>query len=327
MRRLTVATERWPIAGSFTIARGSKTEAVVVVATIEDGDLRGRGECVPYARYGETPESVTEQILSQSNGIAGGLNREDLMTWLPPGAARNALDCALWELEAKEAKRPVWQLLGLPRAPGPLVTCYTLSVDTPGNMRAAAVKVAHRELLKIKLAGDGDEARIAAVREGAPQSRLVVDANESWSEENFARNMDACATAGVELIEQPLPAGRDEALSRLSRIIPICADESVHGLASLSQLEGRYDAINIKLDKTGGLTEAIALAKAAQAHNLKIMAGCMVATSLSMAPALLLAQYADVVDLDGPLLLERDRTDGVRYDASQVFPATPALWG
>jgi L-alanine-DL-glutamate epimerase-like enolase superfamily enzyme len=327
MRRLTVATERWPIAGAFTIARGSKTEAVVVVATIEDGDLRGRGECVPYARYDETPEGVTEQIMSQANGIAGGLGREDLLTWLPPGAARNAIDCALWDIEAKEAGRPVWQMLGLPRPPGPLVTCYTLSVDTPDNMRAAAVKVAHRELLKVKLAGDGDEARIAAVRRGAPQSRLVVDANESWSEENFARNMDACAEVGVELIEQPLPAGRDEALSRLSRIIPICADESVHGLARLSQLEGRYDAINIKLDKTGGLTEAIALAKAAQTYNLKIMAGCMVATSLSMAPALLLAQYADVVDLDGPLLLERDRPDGVRYDASQVFPATPVLWG
>lgn len=327
MRRLTVATESWPIAGTFTIARGSKSEAVVVVATIEDGECRGRGECVPYARYGETADSVTQAILAQRNAIEGRLGRDDLLTWMPPGAARNALDCALWDLEAKLWKRPAWQLAQLRRPPSPVTTCYTLSVGTPDEMRAAAEKASHYSLLKVKLAGDGDVARIAAVRRGAPNARLVVDANEAWREDMFEQNMRACAGAGVELIEQPLPAEKDEALTRLSRLVAICADESVHGLASLSQLGTRYDAINIKLDKTGGLTEALALAKAARERHLKIMVGCMVGTSLGMAPALLLAQDADWVDLDGPLLLARDRPDGLIYDGSDVSPPAPALWG
>jgi L-alanine-DL-glutamate epimerase-like enolase superfamily enzyme len=327
MRKLTIATESWPIAGTFTIARGSKTEAAVVVVTIEDGEFRGRGECVPYARYGETQGSVVEAIEAQHNAIAGGLGREDLLTWMPPGAARNALDCALWDLDAKLHRRPAWQIAQLRQPPSPVVTCYTLSVGTPDEMRAAAEKVSHRSLLKVKLSGDGDAARIAAVRKGAPKARLVVDANEAWREDIFDDNMRACAEAGVELIEQPLPAGKDDALTRLSRLIPICADESVHGLASLSQLDGRYDAINIKLDKTGGLTEALALAKEARARHLKVMVGCMVATSLSMAPALLVAQDADWVDLDGPLLLARDRPDGLSYDGSLVAPSAPVLWG
>jgi L-alanine-DL-glutamate epimerase-like enolase superfamily enzyme len=327
MRRLTVVTERWPIAGAFTIARGSKTEAAVVVATIEDGAHRGRGECVPYPRYDETPEGVSAAILAQSDAIARGASRADLVALMPPGAARNALDCALWDLESKIAGIPAWQLAGLAQPPQPLTTCYTLSVGMPEAMHEAAKQAARRPLLKVKLAGNGDAQRISAVRDGAPRARLVADANEAWSEANFAQNMAACVAAGVEMIEQPLPAGQDGALERLLRPLPICADESVHGLASLSQLAGRYDAVNIKLDKTGGLTEALALAQAAREANLKIMVGCMVSTSLSMAPAMLVAQFADIVDLDGALLLARDRADGLVYDGSHVFPATRALWG
>ncbi len=327
MRRLSVVTERWPIAGTFTIARGSKTEAAVVVATIEDGTHRGRGECVPYPRYDETPEGVSAAIVAQREAIAGGASRADLAVLMPAGAARNALDCALWDLESKIAGFPAWQLAGLTEAPHALTTCYTLSVGTPEAMHEAAQRAADRPLLKVKLAGAGDAQRIAAVRDGAPRARLVADANEAWDEANFAQNMAACVAAGVEMIEQPLPAGRDEALARLLRPLPICADESIHGLASLSHLAGKYDAVNIKLDKTGGLTEALALAQAARKTGLKIMAGCMVSTSLSMAPAMLVAQFADVVDLDGALLLARDRPDGLVYDGSRVFPATSALWG
>lgn len=327
MRRLTVVTERWPIAGAFTIARGSKTEATVVVATIEDGAHRGRGECVPYPRYGETPEGVTAAILAQSEAIARGMSRAELAAQMPPGAARNALDCALWDCEAKIARRPAWQLAGLAQAPQPLTTCYTLSVGTPEEMHETARQAAGRPLLKVKLAGTGDAQRIAAVRAGAPLARLVADANEAWDETNFAENMAACVAARVEMIEQPLPAGRDDVLADVLRPLPICADESVHGLASLSQLAGRYDAVNIKLDKTGGLTEALALAQAARKAGFRIMVGCMVSTSLSMAPAMLVAQFADIVDLDGALLLARDRPDGLLYDGALIAPATSALWG
>lgn len=327
MRRLTVVTERWPIAGTFTIARGSKTEAAVVVATVEDGAHRGRGECVPYPRYDETSDGVTAAIMAQADAISRGASREDLLSLMPPGAARNAIDCALWDLEAKITGRPAWQLAGLAQSPQPLTTCYTLSVGTPEAMHEAAKQAADRALLKVKLSGDGDTERIAAVRAGAPHARLVADANEAWTETNFAGNMTACAAARVEMIEQPLPADRDDALTRLLRPIPICADESVHGLASLSQLAGKYDAVNIKLDKTGGLTEALALAQAARNAKLRIMVGCMVATSLSMAPAMLVAQLADVVDLDGALLLKCDRADGLAYDGSRVGPPAPVLWG
>jgi L-alanine-DL-glutamate epimerase-like enolase superfamily enzyme len=325
---LTVAAEKWPIAGGFTISRGSKTEAVVVVAELSDGANRGRGECTPYARYGETVESVAAAIEAMRPHLTRGLDRLTLNHAMRPGAARNALDCALWDLEAKRAGRPVHELIGL-GTPQPLVTAYTISLGEPAAMAAAATRVATRPLLKVKLGGsDGDDAaRIAAVRDAAPNATLIVDANEGWSPKNLSRNLAACAATNVALIEQPLPAGADDALATVEKRIKICADESVHDRASLAALGGRYDAVNIKLDKTGGLTEALATAAEAQRLGLDIMVGCMVATSLAMAPAVLLAQHARYVDLDGPLLLAHDREPGLRYDGSHVFPPSPALWG
>ena len=323
---LLVRIERWSIAGSFTIARGAKTEALVVVAEVSDGVQTGRGECVPYPRYNETPEATQAALVAMSDLLKRGLDPQALQSAMPAGAARNALDCALWDLRAKASGARVWDLLkrGAPKA---LTTAYTISLGTPEAMAEATAKAAHRPLLKIKLGGDGDEARIAAVRKAAPKSELIVDANESWTNDNLARNLDACATAGVTLVEQPLPAGRDEALAKLRRPIAVCADESVHDRASLAALRDRYDAINIKLDKTGGLTEALALADAARVLGFDLMVGCMVATSLSMAPAIIVAQQARVIDLDGPLLLAKDRDDGLRYDGSLVHPPTAALWG
>lgn len=327
---LTVAVERFPIAGSFSISRGAKTEAVVVVATLSDGAVAGRGECVPYARYGESVESVTAAIEAMRGALADGLDRPGLQKAMPAGAARNALDCAFWDYEAKRAGRRVHDLAGLP-APKPLTTAFTISLSDPQTMAQAAARAASRPLLKIKLGGNaetgGDPARIAAVRLAAPNATLVVDANEGWPEDTLAANLEACAKAGVVLVEQPLPEGRDGALARMTRPIPICADESAHGLTSLAALRGKYDAVNIKLDKAGGLTEALAMAKAAQAADLSIMAGCMVATSLAMAPAILLAQSARFTDLDGPLLLARDRAPALHYDGSRVFPPEPELWG
>jgi L-Ala-D/L-Glu epimerase len=323
---LTVRAERWPIAGAFTISRGAKTEAAVVVAELSDGGHRGRGECVPYARYGETVEGVARAIGEFEKAIAHGLGREGLQRAMPPGAARNALDCALWDLAAKQANRGVHELAGLP-APKPLTTAYTISLGTPNAMAEAAAKAAHRALLKIKLGGTNDRACIAAVRRAAPRTELIVDANEGWTAETLAENLAACADAGVTLIEQPLLANRDEALARMPHPVPICADESVHGADSLKALAGKYDAVNIKLDKTGGLTEALAMALQAEQLGFSVMVGCMVATSLAMAPAMLLAQSARVVDLDGPLLLAHDRPDGLRYEGSLVHPPSPALWG
>jgi L-alanine-DL-glutamate epimerase-like enolase superfamily enzyme len=323
---LTVRNEHWPIAGSFTISRGSKTEAAVVVAELSDGHHRGRGECVPYARYDETIAGVTAALQAMAGDLANGLDRAGLQRAMQPGAARNALDCAFWDLEAKRSGQPAYQLAGLSR-PKPLVTAYTISIGEPQAMADAARAAASRPLLKVKLGGPGDPERIAAVRRAAPNSELIVDANEGWGADNLAGNLDACAKAGVTLIEQPLPAGHDSALATIPRTIAICADESVHDRATLSALAGRYDAINIKLDKTGGLTEALAMADEAERLGLRIMTGCMVATSLAMAPAILVAQRARVVDLDGPLLLARDRPDGLRYDGSLVHPSTPALWG
>ena len=323
---LTFAVERWPIAGSFAISRGAKTEAVVVVAELGDSQARGRGECVPYARYGESVDSVTAAIEAMRPSLAAGLTRIGLQAAMPPGAARNALDCAFWDLEAKRSGRSVHELAGLP-APRPLTTAYTISLGAPAEMATAAAKVGNRALLKVKLGGDGDGARIAAVRAAAPRATLIVDANEGWNDGNLAANLAACAQAGVVLVEQPLPEGRDEALAALKRPIPVCADESVHDRRSLAALAGKYDAVNIKLDKTGGLTEALAMVEAAALAGFAIMAGCMVATSLAMAPAMLLAQRARFVDLDGPLLLAKDRADGLRYVDSLVYPPTPALWG
>ena len=328
---LEARIERWPIEGNFTISRGAKTEAVVVVAEVTHGNTTGRGECVPYPRYGETPEATLQAILGMTDAIAsgfggGGLDRQTLQTAMPPSAARNALDCALLDLDAKQGNKRIWDRLGR-AAPTACVTAYTISLGTPETMAAAAAKASHRPLLKIKLGGDGDEARIAAVRQAAPGSELIVDANEAWTEANLEQNLAACANAGVTLVEQPLPAGRDGRLARIERPIAVCADESVHERASLAGLRERYDAVNIKLDKTGGLTEALAWADAAAAQGFGIMVGCMVATSLAMAPAMLLTPMARFVDLDGPLLLKCDRDGGLRYDGSLVHPPDAALWG
>jgi L-Ala-D/L-Glu epimerase len=323
---LSARVEIWPIANPFTISRGSKSEAVVVVADLDDGRHRGRGECVPYARYGETVDSVRAAIEAMAPAVARGLDREQLQSAMPPGAARNALDCAFWDLAAKQAGRPVHELAGLP-SPKPLVTAFTISLAAPAVMAQAAAEASDRPLLKIKLGGGDDAARIAAVRRAAPTSALIVDANEGWSPEDLAGNLAACAQAGVILVEQPLPAGCDEALTKAARPVPICADESAHATSSLAALCGKYDAVNLKLDKTGGLTEALTMMIEAERLGFTLMVGCMVATSLAMAPALLLAQRARVVDLDGALLLGRDRNDGLRYDGSVVHPPSSALWG
>ena len=326
-RILDVSVERFPVAGRFTIARGSRTEAVVVTAAIRDGAARGRGECVPYARYGETPEGVLAAIECLRPAVEAGLDREALGEAMAAGAARNALDCALWDLDAKRSGVPAYLTAGLDRL-RPATTAYTISLDAPEAMARAAATAARRSLLKIKLGGpDGDVDRIRAVRAAAPDATLLADANEGWTEANLVRHAQACAEAGFALIEQPLPADRDEALRGTPRPVPLCADESLHDRAGLDRLVGLYDAVNIKLDKAGGLTEALALAAAAEERGLAIMVGCMVGTSLAMAPAMLLAARARFVDLDGPLLLARDRDDGLAYDGSTVQPPSPALWG
>jgi L-alanine-DL-glutamate epimerase-like enolase superfamily enzyme len=315
--------ERWPIAGSFVISRGSRTEAVVVVAEVSDGKHSGRGECVPYLRYGESVESVVAEIEAAK---LGGGDREALRRAMRPGAARNALDCALWDIEAKRSGEPAWKRAGL--APlKPVTTAYTLSLGDPASMADAARRAADRPILKLKLGGDGDPERIRAVREAVPAARLVVDANEAWSERNFGENMRACADAGVEMVEQPLPAGADGMLRDVAHTVPVCADESVHVTADLEELVGKYDGINIKLDKAGGLTEALELVREARRRRLLVIVGCMVGTSLGMAPALLPAQAADLVDLDGPLLLARDREPGLIYSGALVEPPSAALWG
>ena len=326
MLTLTAAAESWPIAGSFTISRGSKTSADVVVATLTDGTHTGRGECVPYPRYEETVPQVLAALQEAAPRLGDGLAHEDIPHLVAPHAAQNALDCALWDLRARQAGKAVWQLAGLAE-PKPVVTAYTLSLDTPEAMGEAAARAAHRPLLKLKLGRDGDIERLKRIRANAPSSRLIIDANEGWTPQNLETMLAACADVGVELVEQPLPAGDDEALCRIARAVPVCADESAHGRKDIETLVGKYDAINIKLDKTGGLTEALALAHAARGLGLKIMVGCMLATSLGMAPAFYVAQMADVVDLDGPLLLKEDRVPGIRYDGSLMYPPPSALWG
>jgi L-Ala-D/L-Glu epimerase / N-acetyl-D-glutamate racemase len=314
--------ETWPIAGSFVISRGARSEAAVVVAEVSDGLHTGRGECVPYARYGETVEGVLTAI-----GAVDLVDDRKALRWkMPPGAARNALDCALWDLEAKRSGTPAWKLAGL-SAPKPVVTCFTLSLGTPESMAAAAEAAKHLRILKVKLGGDGDPARLRAIRHVVPDAELVVDANEAWRAENFSENMRACADAHVALIEQPLPAEADNLLRDVEHVVPICADESVHVTADLDALAGKYDGVNVKLDKAGGLTEALELVHEARQRKLLVMVGCMVGTSLAMAPALLAAQQADYVDLDGPLLLAKDRTPGLVYSDALVTPPDPMLWG
>jgi L-alanine-DL-glutamate epimerase-like enolase superfamily enzyme len=325
-RQLAVTVERWPIAGSFAISRGAKSEAVVVVATISQGNDRGRGECVPYGRYGESVDGVVAAIEQAAPLVADGLGRRELLTVMPAGAARNAIDCALWDLEAKTAGTSAAALSGRPPLHA-VVTAYTISLAEPDAMARQARAEAGRPLLKLKLGGQGDRERMAAVRAAVPAATLIVDANEAWAEADFAEHMAAAVAAGIALIEQPLPAGADAVLTRLPRRVPVCADESFHGVDDLPRLADRYDAVNIKLDKCGGLTAALAVLDEVERRGLTVMIGCMVGTSLAMAPAMLLAQRADFVDLDGSLLLARDREAGLIERAGRLQPPTAALWG
>lgn len=325
-RNLTIRQESWPIAGTFTISRGSKTSAEVVVVEITDGKAHGFGECVPYARYGESIEGVIAEIEQHRVALEDGADRDAVQKLLPAGAARNAVDCALWDLEAKLGGKPAWKLAGL-KPPRDLMTAYTLSLGSPDDMALAAAQNLHRPLLKLKLSGSGDLDRVRAVSRAAPQSKLIIDANEGWSIEDYRKLAPKLRDLNVILVEQPLPAGDDEALRDVEKPIPICADEACHDSTTLETLAGKYQAINIKLDKTGGLTEALKMAQAAQKQGFQIMVGCMVATSLSMAPAFLIGQQASLVDLDGPLLLAKDRAHGFRFDGSFMHPADADLWG
>jgi L-Ala-D/L-Glu epimerase len=325
-RRLLVEPQRFPIRGAFTISRDSKTEAEVVTCRIADGGAQGWGECVPYRRYGESVASVLEAIDGIRDAIEQGADRSDLLQLLPGGAARNAVDCALWDLDAKLTGVRAAETAGVAE-PEPLLTAFTLSLGEADEMGRQAQENAARPLLKIKLGRPGDIERMRAVARSAPGSRIIVDANEGWGEDVLAENLAAAAELGVALIEQPMPAGKDAMLLQVPHTVPICADESVHGLGDLAALKGRYDAVNIKLDKTGGLTAALAMKREAERLGFAVMVGCMVGTSLAMAPAVLLAQGAAFTDLDGPLLLARDRDVALRYDGSLIHPPEPALWG
>ncbi|WP_027235283.1 N-acetyl-D-Glu racemase DgcA [Leisingera caerulea] len=319
---ITVTPDVFKLAQVFTISRGSRTEAKVLTVRVEKDGVTGWGECVPYARYNETLDSVAAEI----EGLPADFTREELQSLLPAGAARNAVDCALWDLEAKQAGKRVWELAGLPE-PKAEITAYTLSLDTPENMQKQAAGNAHRPLLKIKLGTPDDMPRLEAVRAGAPEAKIIIDANEGWSAEVYAELAPHLVRLGVELVEQPLPAGEDEALIGMERPVPVCADESCHDRESLPKLKGKYDVVNIKLDKTGGLTEALKLRAQALAEGYEVMVGCMVGSSLAMAPATLVAQGAAVTDLDGPLLLAEDREEPLLFDAEGVHPPKPALWG
>ena len=314
--------EIFPLAQVFRISRGARTQAEVVSVEINRNHFTGHGECVPYARYNETLGSVIQQIES----LPADIDRETLQTMLPAGAARNAVDCALWDLESKTLNQPIWQLAGM-QMPKQALTAFTLSLDEPENMLKQAKYNSNRPLLKIKLGTPNDMPRLEAVRLGAPNSEIIVDANEGWNAEIYTKLAPDLVRLGVKLVEQPLPANQDDALIGLPRPLPICADESCHDRSSLPQLVGKYDYVNIKLDKTGGLTEALLLKNKALEHGFKIMVGCMVGSSLAMAPATLIAQNATFVDLDGPLLLSQDRHHGLLYEESWVYPPVRQLWG
>lgn len=319
---ITVTPDTFPLAQTFTISRGSKTHAHVLTVRVSRNGVTGWGECVPYPRYGDTLEKVTAQIES----LPANISRADLQTALPAGSARNAVDCALWDHDAKAAGQRVWQLAGLP-APKPVPIAYTLSLNTPEVMRAEAAKHAHRPILKIKLGTPEDMPRLEAVRAGAPKSTLIIDANEGWTPEIYADLAPHLIRLGVALVEQPLPQGADDMLGEIARPLPVAADESAHDAASLAALVGKYDVINLKLDKTGGLTEALRARNEAQRLGFKLMVGCMVGSSLAMAPATLVAQTASYCDLDGPLLLSQDRDNPLHYDGAGVHPPIAALWG
>ncbi len=320
--KIDVSQDSFPLKSAFRISRGSKTTADVVTVKLTRNGVQGWGECVPYARYGETAESVNEQLQS----VPPHITRAELIETLPAGAARNALDCAIWDLTAKEKNSRVWQLANLPK-PQPVQTAFTLSLDTVENMTRAAAQNAQRPILKLKLGIPNDLDRLVAVRNAAPDAKLVIDANEGWTIDDYRLLIDRLVDMEIALIEQPFPAGLDACLIDLNRPIPICADESVHTSSDLPALVGKYDCVNIKLDKSGGLTAAIDLKAKAQAMGFDIMVGCMVGTSLAMAPALLLASDATLVDLDGPLLLAKDREHPISYDARGMHPAPVELWG
>ena len=326
-RRLIVREEIWDIGGGFSISRSRKWAAEVLMVEIHEGGLRGRGEGVPNRRQGEQLGAVAAQIAKVRDLVeSGSLNRAGLQSLLPPGAARNALDCALWDLESKLKDIPVWTLAGLPE-PKALTTAFTINLDKPAAMAAVARENRHRPLLKLKLGGPDDLERVRQVRVAAPDAELIVDANEAWTPVTYSEHASELARMGVKLLEQPLPAGQDAALASLGRAVPLCADESLHDSSDLGAVAQLYDFVNIKLDKAGGLTEAIQIANAARERGISIMIGCMVGTSLGMAPAFLLGSYARIVDLDGPLLLAEDRPDGIQYDGGTMQPPPPELWG
>ena len=326
-RRLIVREEIWDIGGGFSISRSRKWAAEVLMVEIHEGGLRGRGEGVPNRRQGEQLGAVAAQIAKVRDLVeSGSLNRAGLQSLLPPGAARNALDCALWDLESKLKDIPVWTLAGLPE-PKALTTAFTINLDKPAAMAAVARENRHRPLLKLKLGGPDDLERVRQVRVAAPDAELIVDANEAWTPVTYSEHASELARMGVKLLEQPLPAGQDAALASLGRAVPLCADESIHDSSDLGAVAQLYDFVNIKLDKAGGLTEAIQIANAARERGISIMIGCMVGTSLGMAPAFLLGSYARIVDLDGPLLLAEDRPDGIQYDGGTMQPPPPELWG
>ena len=326
-RRLIVREEIWDIGGGFSISRSRKWAAEVLMVEIHEGGLRGRGEGVPNRRQGEQLGAVAAQIAKVRDLVeSGSLNRAGLQSLLPPGGARNALDCALWDLESKLKDIPVWTLAGLPE-PKALTTAFTINLDKPASMAAVARENRHRPLLKLKLGGPDDLERVRQVRVAAPDAELIVDANEAWTPVTYSEHASELARMGVKLLEQPLPAGQDAALASLGRAVPLCADESLHDSSDLGAVAQLYDFVNIKLDKAGGLTEAIQIANAARERGISIMIGCMVGTSLGMAPAFLLGSYARIVDLDGPLLLAEDRPDGIQYDGGTMQPPPPELWG
>jgi L-alanine-DL-glutamate epimerase-like enolase superfamily enzyme len=321
---LKVNEQCWPLDKPFRIARGTRTEARVVVVTVTDGQHTGRGEAVPIARYNQSVASVLAQIESMKS--EKNLDQHRIQELLPAGAARNALDCALWDLEAKISGKRAWELANIPMVPK-VETSFTISLDPPEKMAAAAKSNADAPILKLKLGDDVDLARVEGVREAAPAVRLLIDANESWSPAHYQKIVPALHELGVELIEQPFPSDADEVLETLDHPVPICADESCHTSADLSRLTNRYEMLNVKLDKTGGLTEALLLSKRARENGFKLLIGCMVCTSLGIAPARLLASTADYVDLDGPLLLARDRDHGIIYENSQIGLPSRQLWG
>lgn len=326
MTKLTVRAERWPIRGTFTISRGSKTTADIVLVELEQNGYRGRGECVPYGRYGESIEQVLAAIESLRSDLANGLDRHGLQQALPSGAARNALDCAFWDLEAKSTNTRAWNLAGI-SSPQPQLTAYTLSLDTPERMRAVAESMQAMPLLKLKLSGPDDLARVRAVHQGAPNARLIIDANEAWTIDDYLHLTPKLHELGVEMIEQPLPADADDELSKVPHPVAVCADETCHDSDSIPDILGKYDMINVKLDKTGGLTEALKLIDLATEHQLGVMTGCMVATSLAMAPAFIAAQKSTIVDLDGPLLLAKDRPHGLIIENGIAQEPHAELWG